>query len=158
MFAGSRRRPRSPQSPTKEIPWVSIIAQLHQAYNLPQDSRPSLKNKEETCFHRSLPTLGCVPSLSTHNMHTRQRSAEVMNIVASCGEYKRQKPAFAFVRYLAPAHVRLACHRSRAHAPRRLYVNPMYFEGARLPCVMLFHKRLTGLQEKGNTPCTLSHD
>jgi hypothetical protein len=55
--------------------------------------------------------------------------------------------------YLPLGHVRLTCHRSRTHAPRHLYMNPLYFEATRLLCVVLFPKRLTGLQKNVNTPC-----
>ena len=36
-------------------------------------------------------------------------------------------------------------------------MNPLYFEGARLLCVVLFHKRLTGLQKNVNTPVLANH-
>jgi hypothetical protein len=51
---------------------------------------------------------------------------------------------FHLFRYLPLAHVRLAYHRSRANPPRHLHMNPLYFEARRLPCIVLFHKRLTG--------------
>jgi hypothetical protein len=58
---------------------------------------------------------------------------------------------FHLFRYLPLAHIELAYHRSRAHAPRHLYMNPLYCEATRLLCVVLFHKRLTGLQKNVNT-------
>ena len=83
------------------------------------------------------------PSLSVYNIRAHRPSAEVMNIVANYREYKRQKPGVAFSGYLPLAHIELACHRSRTPAPHHLYRNPMYFEMARLLCIVSVHNRLT---------------
>lgn len=74
-----------------------------------------------------------------------------MTTVASRGGYERQKLMFAFPWYLTPTHVRLACRRSHTHAPVRLHLNPMYFEGARLLRVMPFRKRVTSPKKEVNT-------
>jgi hypothetical protein len=120
-------------------------------HSVPLSAQSSPKTKEETCSRRSLPILVYIAFLSVHNTRARRPPAEAMNILASSGEHMHV--TFHLFRYLPLAHVRLACHRSRTHMPRHLYMNPLYFEGTRLLCVVLVHKRLTGLQKNVNTPC-----
>jgi len=114
---------------------------------------PPHKSKKRPAVAGLFPILVYTPSLSVHNTRARRLSAELVNILASGGE-QRWNPTSALSRYLPRAHVRLAYHRSRTHAPRHLYMSPLYFEGARLLCVVLFHKRLTGLQKHVNTLCS----
>ena len=68
-----------------------------------------------------------------------------MNVIASSGEHMDM--TFDLHWYLPLTHIKLAYHRSRAPAPRHLYMNPVYCEATRLLRVVLFHKRLTGLQK-----------
>jgi len=153
-FQGVIHCPRSTPFSTEETPWANILPQFPQCHNLSQDCQPSPKSKEETCCRRSLSTLAYVPFLSVHNTHTYRHPAEATNIIGSKGEHI--DVTFHLFRYLPLAHVRLAYHRSRTPAPRHLYMNPLYFEARRLPCIVLFHKRLTGLQKNVNTLCWLT--
>jgi hypothetical protein len=41
---------------------------------------------KKACFHRSLTTSGCVPSLSVNNTRARPPSTEATNIVGGSGE------------------------------------------------------------------------
>jgi hypothetical protein len=74
-----------------------------------------------------------------------------MNIITSSGEH--MDVTLDLYWYLPLTHIKLAYHRSRTPAPRHSHTNPICFEGGRLLCVVLFHKRIPSLQKNVNTPC-----
>ena len=77
---------------------------------------------------------------------------EATRVVASSEERGRQSVTLDPFRYLPLAHVEVACHRSHARGPRHLYVNPIYFEGARPLRIRSVRNRLTYLQKECQYP------
>ena len=64
---------------------------------------------------------------------------------------------FGLLEQLPLAHVKVTCPHSRVRTPRLLYRGPMYFEGARLLRVWLFHKRVTCRLENCQYPPLLAN-
>jgi len=145
----------SPSATTVRVPIICPLNRLSDIIDTVVVDRPSPKPKKRPAVAGLFLTSVCTPFLSIHNTPSRGRSAEAINTHASGGE-QPSNPTSKLFRYLPLAHIRLACHRSRTYAPRHLYVNPVYFEPARLLRIVLFRERITSTRRNVNTPVLAS--